>query len=430
MKFRLLLVLNYLSKIIRSPARMVLTLVGLVLSVVMLLTGLIFSETYMKSKTKQTDLYKKYSIVEVVGNYDYELYSDISRKAGNTFMEIIGGGSYEVGTVKHEDRRIKICITEVQTDMVLPCLNMTYPESDRYEAKLLAGRNIVEQDVLDKNPVVVIKDSMAKLLFGDSNPLGQHLVFPAYFLNEEIEELESIYYDFEIIGVVEDYRDADDYFYDIEDQENVSSSITIPAYIPLSLNIKKSFDDTPLMRITSFCNVDTYNQTFSSIKSLVNSQMNGYYQVNSYYSIHWDLMREMETVREVIFMIVIVMFVISGICISNTMFFSVKERINEIGIRKSIGADNGHILRQFIFEGIFYGVVGSVLGIIICMIVDPILFLLLIKNEIWQPGIGLHMPAEIFTLAICVSILISTVASVVPAVYASRVKIADAIRYD
>jgi putative ABC transport system permease protein len=56
---------------------------------------------------------------------------------------------------------------------------------------------------------------------------------------------------------------------------------------------------------------------------------------------------------------------VGGFGISNIMFVSVKERTNQIGIQKSLGAKNSFIMNQFLFEAIFLAVIGGIVGLVI-----------------------------------------------------------------
>ena len=49
----------------------------------------------------------------------------------------------------------------------------------------------------------------------------------------------------------------------------------------------------------------------------------------------------------------------------NTMTMSVSERTREIGIRKSIGASDGAIMRQFVAEAAVIGLVGGLSGLLL-----------------------------------------------------------------
>ncbi len=54
--------------------------------------------------------------------------------------------------------------------------------------------------------------------------------------------------------------------------------------------------------------------------------------------------------------------VVSGISILNIMTMSVNERVKEIGIMRSIGAERSEVMRLFLYEALILGVGGSVIG--------------------------------------------------------------------
>ena len=64
---------------------------------------------------------------------------------------------------------------------------------------------------------------------------------------------------------------------------------------------------------------------------------------------------------------------IGGIGILAVMILSVKERINEIGLRKSVGAKNKNIIIQFLSEALILGCAGGLAGIVFGIIVAFIL---------------------------------------------------------
>ena len=59
---------------------------------------------------------------------------------------------------------------------------------------------------------------------------------------------------------------------------------------------------------------------------------------------------------------------VGGIGIMNIMLASVLERIKEIGLRLSIGAQKQDIILQFLFEAVIISITGGVIGILLGII--------------------------------------------------------------
>ncbi|MEM8907215.1 MAG: ABC transporter permease [Bacteroidota bacterium] len=70
-----------------------------------------------------------------------------------------------------------------------------------------------------------------------------------------------------------------------------------------------------------------------------------------------------DTFNLVLAVIAGISLLVGGIGIMNIMLASVLERIKEIGVRRSLGAQRQDIIFQFLFEAIFISLIGGIIGI-------------------------------------------------------------------
>ena len=112
--------------------------------------------------------------------------------------------------------------------------------------------------------------------------------------------------------------------------------------------------------------------------------------------------------------------IVGGFGIANIMFVSVKERTNQIGIQKSLGAKNYFILLQFLFEAIFLSLIGGALGLIIIFIGTLIVT--------YGLDFSLTLSFSNIFLGLGVSFIIGLISGFIPAFSASRLNPVDAIR--
>ena len=126
---------------------------------------------------------------------------------------------------------------------------------------------------------------------------------------------------------------------------------------------------------------------------------------------------------------------LSGIVgVSNIMLITVKERTHEFGIRKAIGAKPWSILKLIITESIiittFFGYIGMVLGVMANEYMDATLGHDTIDTGLFKmtvfvnPTVGLDVCIE----ATMVMVIAGTIAGLIPAFKASRIRPIEALR--
>ena len=140
-------------------------------------------------------------------------------------------------------------------------------------------------------------------------------------------------------------------------------------------------------------------------------------------------------ILEVFLWVIGIFTLLSGIVgVSNIMLITVKERTHEFGIRKAIGAGPWSVMKLIIAESIsitaFFGYVGMVLGMIACKVLDatvgskPLELFGESFTVMQNPSVGLDVALE----ATILLIVAGTVAGMIPARKAARVKPIEALR--
>ncbi len=111
---------------------------------------------------------------------------------------------------------------------------------------------------------------------------------------------------------------------------------------------------------------------------------------------------------------------VGGFGIANIMFVSVKERTNQIGIQKALGAKNYFVLLQFLFEAVFLSVLGGIVGLLIVLIIA-----LIITST---TSFTMILSLQNILLGVLVSAFIGLLSGFIPAWSASRLDPVEAMR--
>ncbi len=119
---------------------------------------------------------------------------------------------------------------------------------------------------------------------------------------------------------------------------------------------------------------------------------------------------------------VVAALIISCIGVFNIILGSIHSRLRDIGLLKAMGASKGQLIRLFLYEASLIGITGGVMGFIIgsglAYIVGPILF----------KDISIKISPAFFVMAIILGTVTTIAASIYPAIYASKIRIAEAFK--
>lgn len=209
---------------------------------------------------------------------------------------------------------------------------------------LSAGRNISYSDILSRQKVCVVGAYVAQTLYGgEVAALNQTIKIGGYA--------------FKVIGVVE-----------VQDEDDMDDGGTDDfVWLPYSVAVKMSRNAVISNYILSSRDTNQSDECVSEIESFLYEifKDDDYYRVTAMSEMLDSLNEQIAMMSGMLGGIAGISLLVAGVGVMNIMLVSVTERTREIGIRKSLGADKGTIMRQFVIEAAVTSSLGGVIGILI-----------------------------------------------------------------
>ena len=289
----------------------------------------------------------------------------------------------------------------------------THPKIDKTE--LIAGRFINEIDMKEQRKNVVLSRSQAKELCKDYRSLVGK--------NVKISNL-----NFQVVGI---YKDD-------ESRNNTESFI---AYSTIKTIYAKG-DDAGSLEFT-IKNLKTQEDNEQFEKNYRASINNNHQAAPDDDRTIWLWNRYMDNIQmnqgiailQTALLIVGLFTLLSGIVgVSNIMLITVKERTREFGVRKAIGAKPWSILKLIITESIiitsFFGYIGMVCGVAANEIMDATIGHTTVDTGLFKAAMFVNPTVGIGTcIGATITIVIAgTIAGVIPAIKAARIRPIEALR--
>jgi putative ABC transport system permease protein len=118
------------------------------------------------------------------------------------------------------------------------------------------------------------------------------------------------------------------------------------------------------------------------------------------------------------------------------MFMSVIERTRQIGLLKSLGTTNNEVMKLFLTESGFLGLIGGIIGVVVGIILSGIIsligggsFLSFGPRNATQ-GLQTVVTPQVVFLVIGFSVAIGAISGLFPARRAANLQPVDALRYE
>jgi putative ABC transport system permease protein len=118
--------------------------------------------------------------------------------------------------------------------------------------------------------------------------------------------------------------------------------------------------------------------------------------------------------------VVFTILLVSG----NTVAMSVRERIKEVGVLKTLGFTSPVVLALIVSESVFLGMLGGLIGVGGAYLVTQAMADIMVSFFS-----GFVLPLWGVPICVAVAVLIGFLSSIVPATIAARTTITDALRH-
>jgi putative ABC transport system permease protein len=231
-------------------------------------------------------------------------------------------------------------------------LAITRSFGEMKELQLAEGRFLCDLDRKEKRLVCVLGYEVAKSL-GKEGHKGRSL------------RLNNTTY--EIVGVLKstDWKDSKNLAITTR---NLDKIIFIPlgseSHLTNSQLVSKDSLSEIILQIKDVQHLGTAAQLVKKILGKLHGNYEDY-QVVVPLELLQQAHRTQRTFNLVLGSIAAISLLVGGIGIMNIMLATVSERTREIGIRRAVGANKRHILRQFLLETLLLTLVGAIFGVII-----------------------------------------------------------------
>ncbi|MBW2076010.1 MAG: lipoprotein-releasing ABC transporter permease subunit [Deltaproteobacteria bacterium] len=158
-----------------------------------------------------------------------------------------------------------------------------------------------------------------------------------------------------------------------------------------------------------------------------------------YWTKDWKMMNKslfsaLKLEKVTMFIILIMIVLVGALNIISSLVMLVMEKTRDIAILRTMGSSSRSIMRIFIYQGLFVGLVGTALGIVsgsvLCHLLARYKFIKLPPDVYYITTLPVRMEWFDIVLIALAAVVISFLATIFPSLQASKVNPVEALRYE
>ncbi|MDD3498097.1 MAG: ABC transporter permease [Candidatus Moranbacteria bacterium] len=379
-------------------------------------------------------------IIFAVGRSAQELVLDQIRGIGSNLIGILPGASEESGppaavmgitvtTLKYED------LLEIKKEKNVPEIEnaagyvsgtavVKYQEEelgvsftgttasylDVEDTGIIEGRFFSEDEETNLSKVAVLGSEISKDIFDGDNPIGKKIKINNH--------------KFTVIGTLKEREAA---AFGISSQND---SIFIPLFTAQKLILGISHLAFIRAKVDTVGNIPLAKENISALlrnQHDIDNPKDDDFSIRDQASAVEIVGSVTDAIRYFLLAVGTISLIVGGVGVMNVMLIAVNQRIQEVGLRKAVGAKNFDVMLQFLIESASISFLGGAIGIILGIFISFLVYLAV--NALgydWQFLISI----ESIFVASSVSILIGVIFGLYPAYKASKISPMEALRYE
>jgi putative ABC transport system permease protein len=272
-----------------------------------------------------------------------------------------------------------------------------------------AGRYLNHRDLDERRKVAVIGDGVVEQLYGDTDPVGTYL------------EADGVY--FQVVGVFGTKQTG-------QQADRILNTIHIPfTTFQQAFNFQNRVGFFAIVGHPSIDGDELERRIETTLKARHQIAPDDERAVSA-----WNTSKEFGKMTTLFFLINLVMWTAGTMCllagvvgVSNIMLITVRERTQEIGVRKALGATPASVVRMIVSEAtaltMVFGYLGVAAGVAVLELVGRVLEKLPdVPFAPPDPNLGIALTAA------AVIVVFGALAGMIPAYYAAKIQPVEALR--
>lgn len=173
-----------------------------------------------------------------------------------------------------------------------------------------------------------------------------------------------------------------------------------------------------------------------AVAARLSHELGNQYWAEDWTEVNRNLLEAIRLEKPVIFFVILIMVIAASFNIASNLFVSVLQKYGDVSILRAMGFASRDVRRVFIYQGLFFGIIGTMGGLILGLILCGIFllvqhFVVLLPADVYKIGtIGIELRPLDLAAIIGASMLICLASTLVPARRAAKLDPVEGLRYE